>query len=857
MKTQTKLTRFKENVLIKYQIYNSIFTTLPFDKIRQTGVLLPLFEEVCKKGFSNGKNPLEIVNKFYSEYAIGYSETEKIDLLFQFVQYVERQIVLFDAIEEAAFPIINNLDGLGSMRNIKEKTLANNKTKELQDYLKKAKVRVVLTAHPTQFYPGNVLAIITDLGEAIEQEDFVMSKKLLAQLGKTPFLKDQKPTPYDEALSLIWYLENIFYHAISNIYEYITENIFKGDSFENSILEVGFWPGGDRDGNPYVTTEMTLKVANRLKHSVIKNYYKDIRKLRRRLTFKGVEETIIVLEQELYRLTLDPYKTTKQTPKTLIQTLIKIKEIVIEKHQSLFVEEIDKLINKIKLFGFHFATIDIRQDSRKHEQVFNELIKTYPSLFPSEYHKLSSNDKFETISRINSSIDISKCKDEFAQKTLGSMQAIKEIQQRNGEKACNRYVISNTQNELHIMQVFCMLKTTTFKDEMSIDVVPLFETVDDLKQAHLVMKKMYQNKTYKKHLKARGNKQSIMLGFSDGTKDGGYLMANWGIYQAKENLTKTARDNGIKVVFFDGRGGPPARGGGKTRQFFASLGNTIEHDEIQMTVQGQTISTHYGSKEAAQYNFEQLLSAGIENALSNNDSGLDTENRKVMNKLANISYEAYVAFKKHPQFIPYLENISTLKYFGKTNIGSRPSKRNKSDKLVFSDLRAIPFVGSWSQLKQNVPGFFGVGTALKRYEDSCEFDQVEKLFTESDFFKALIENSMMSLNKSFFGLTAYMKDDAQFGKFWQLIYNEYKTTKRLLLKLTGRTELMENYPASKASIATRDSIVLPLLTIQQYALQQIQMLKKTDTIDTELLNIYEKLVIRSLYGNINASRNSA
>lgn len=857
MITQTKLDRFKDNVLIKYQIYNSIFTTLPFDSIKKTGVLLPLFETVCKQGFSTGKNPFEIIRSFYSKYTPDYSEKERRDLLFQFVQYIERQVVLFDAIEEAAFPIINNLDGLGSIRNSKELALAEGELKELKTHLLKAKVRVVLTAHPTQFYPGDVLGIITDLGKAIENENFVWTKKLLAQLGKTPFFKHKKPTPYDEAVSLIWYLENIFYDAMSGIYQYISETIFQGEAIDNAILEVGFWPGGDRDGNPFVTTKMTLKVAEKLRHSLMKNYYKDIRKLKRRLTFKEVKQTMKKLENEFYKASLSPKKGTVHTADSLTKILTEVKKIVIEKHQSLFVEEIDDLLYKVKLFGFYFATLDIRQDSRIHEKVFYMLVKKFPDLFPKDYSELSEEEKFKSIASINTSIDITDCKDEITRKTLESMQAIKEIQQKNGEKGCHRYVISNTQNTLHIMQVFTMLKMSGFTNKLPVDVVPLFETVTDLKNAHLVMGKLYKNKEYRTHLEARGNKQPIMLGFSDGTKDGGYLMANWGIYQAKENLTKIARENGIQVAFFDGRGGPPARGGGKTRQFYASLGNTIEHDEIQMTVQGQTISTHYGSLASAQYNLEQLLSANIENALSDTNNELSTENRQVMNNLADLSYTAYVSFKKHPQFLSYLEKMSTLKYYGKTNIGSRPSKRNSSDKLVFSDLRAIPFVGSWSQLKQNVPGFYGVGTALKKYEDIGEFKQVQKLYSQSDFFKALVENSMMSLNKSFFELTAYMKDDAVFGEFWQLIYKEYQDSKRLLLKLTGQKELMENYPASRASIAIREDIVLPLLTIQQYALQQIQKLNKDKNIDINLLKVYEKLVIRSLYGNINASRNSA
>jgi phosphoenolpyruvate carboxylase len=229
-----------------------------------------------------------------------------------------------------------------------------------------------------------------------------------------------------------------------------------------------------------------------------------------------------------------------------------------------------------------------------------------------------------------------------------------------------------------------------------------------------------------------------------------------------------------------------------------------------------------------------------------------------MNELAETSYETYKDFKSHPMFIPYLERMSTLKYYAKTNIGSRPSKRGTSDKLIFSDLRAIPFVGSWSQLKQNVPGFYGVGTALKKYEDRGEFDKVVQLYNNSKFFKTLLENSMMSLTKSFFDLTKYMSKDAEFGAFWNIIFTEYQTTKRLLLKLTGYDELMENEPSGKASIQVRESIVLPLLTIQQYALKKIQEFEKAGVPndDPEKM-IFEKIVTRSLFGNINASRNSA
>jgi phosphoenolpyruvate carboxylase len=392
----------------------------------------------------------------------------------------------------------------------------------------------------------------------------------------------------------------------------------------------------------------------------------------------------------------------------------------------------------------------------------------------------------------------------------------------------------------------------------TVDIVPLFESVDDLQKADAIMETLYANESYRSHLRQRKEKQTVMLGFSDGTKDGGYLMANWSIFKAKETITEISRKYGVKVIFFDGRGGPPARGGGKTHKFYASQGSTIENREIQVTIQGQTISSNFGTLDSCRYNLENLLSAGVANQVFNKDeNNLSVSDKAIIDDLANIGYQKYLDFKSHPKFIPYLEHISPLVYNSKTNIGSRPSKRNTEGKLNFSDLRAIPFVSAWSQLKQNVPGFFGVGTALKHYEESNKWEQVQKLYESSLFFRTLLENSMMSLAKCFFPLTAYVKEDAEFGAFWQIIYDEFLETRRLLLKIAGHKELMENYPDGKASIAMREQIVLPLLAIQQYASSQIYEMKRTNTVDEKLMNAYEKLVTRSLFGNTNAARNSA
>jgi len=861
MYTLPKIERFNQNVLSKYNIYNSVFITLPFDSIDNTGVLLPLFTEVCESGFKKQETPKEIMEQFSEKYLDDKAEENQISLMFRFIQYIERQIVLFDAVEDAAFPVVNNMEGRGSLRDIKEKADAKGKKEELISFLESFNVRTVLTAHPTQFYPGSVLGIINDLTDAIRDNKLLKIKHLLAQLGKTPFIKNEKPNPFDEAVSLIWYLENVFYHTSGDMVQYLQKNIFKDIEIQNALIKLGFWPGGDRDGNPFVTTDITLNVADRLRTSILKCYYIEMRALKRKLTFFNVDVLVAELEHKLYRSVFYSQGEIYITLEEFKAQLNKIKTIIVEQHQSLYLDDLNALLIKVNLFGFHFATLDIRQNSRIHNDVFRDIFDFYQksegAVFPANYYELSETEKFEVLANAKGNLNSADFDNEITRSTIESIQAIKTIQDQNGEEGANRYIISNNESALNVMETFAMIRLTDW-EQPTVDVIPLFESVDDLMSAHIVMEQLYTNPMYAAHLEKREMKQTIMLGFSDGTKDGGYLMANWSIFKAKEALTAMSRKYGIKVIFFDGRGGPPARGGGKTHKFYASLGPTIENNEIQITVQGQTISSNFGTLDSCRYNLENLLSAGVTNQVfSKNKNELSIKEKEVMDQLADLGYKKYLSFKNHPKFIPYLEQMSTLKYYAKTNIGSRPSKRSQSAQLDFADLRAIPFVGSWSQLKQNVPGFFGVGAALKHFEDSDQWDSVQDLYDNSLFFKTLLENSMMSLAKSFFPLTAYMKKDPEFGEFWQIIYDEFLETKRLLLKIAGHTELMENYADGKASIQIRERIVLPLLTIQQYALLRINELNKAAVPDETLIKVYEKIVMRSLFGNTNASRNSA
>ena len=842
------LQHFKNLVGIKFQLYNSLFTSLPFHRIERTGILLSLLLTLIEDGFKKKQSPSEIIQDFFDKHTTYKTEKERLDLLFRFVQYAERQVVLFDALEDAAFSKVHDMNGSGTLHHLKTEIETENKEKELAEKLNDFSVRLVLTAHPTQFYPGAVLGIINDLSKAIAENNVNLINQYLQQLGKTPFFKKQKPTPFDEAVSLLWYLENVFYPAAGRIAGFMKKNFANEVNNNNVVLKMGFWPGGDRDGNPFVVSDTTLKVADALRGSIIKCYYLEVRRIRRRLTFEGVENVLADLEKKLYNNIFIPGARTDITKEEMLATLGQIKQTLIYHHNSLFVNLVETLINKVELFGLHFTSLDIRQDSAMHARVLKTIAEKNPgtsfNLIPSFTTKEME--------------DIEPVTDEMVKETLASFSAIKKIQTDNGEAGCNRYIISQCNSAGNVFEVMELFLLSGWKrDEINADIIPLFETIDDLKKAADVMQELYSNAAYAKHLKRRGNKQTIMLGFSDGTKDGGYLMANWCIYKAKEELTTISRKNNVDVLFFDGRGGPPARGGGKTHKFYASMGKNIANQEIQLTVQGQTVSSNFGTIDAAQFNIEQLMNAGISNDLfSKKGTTLSEHEEELLQSLAEESFKAYVDLKNHPYFIEYLVHASPLRFYAETNIGSRPAKRGGSSRLNLKDLRAIPYVGSWSQIKQNVTGYYGLGSALKKMEDAGKWNQLKELYRDSLFFKTLMDNSEMAMRKCYFPLTEFLSKHPVYGEIRNKIYNEYELTKRYVIMLSGKPELMADYPVEQLSIQMRERIVLPLITMQQYAITKVRE-QEEQLITSPDKSTYEKLVMRCSFGIINAGRNSA
>ncbi|MGB3142971.1 MAG: phosphoenolpyruvate carboxylase [Maribacter sp.] len=848
MQQQERLAEFKKSVQNKFNVYNSLFLNLPYENIENVGMLIPLLLDQAEKGLSNGLNPKEILEHFFENFVETSSEQEQIDFMFRIVQYVERQVVLYDSVEDAAFPKLHKHSSSLSLKDYFQLVEKNNSWDSIWDKLSNFSARIVLTAHPTQFYTPAVLDIITNLRTLILEDKIDEIDVGLQQLGLTSLINAKKPTPLDEAKNIIYTLRHVYYDAIGDMYAYIKGSVGSKKFDNHDIVKLGFWPGGDRDGNPFVTADITKDVMNELRLTLMKCYYNELKGLLHKLTFKAVQDPLQKLRTNLYTAMFDSSKDVGYGD--LIVPLEEIREVLIQKYQGLYLSDLDKFIDKVKIFKVHFATIDIRQDHSMHTKVMVEVLKK-EGLIKENLDELTDDELIDILLHKNLNLSAEDFSEDIVKDTIKNVSQLKTIQEKNGEEGCNRYIISNSEDIFSILFVYALFRWCGWNGkEITFDIVPLFETMNGMDNSEATMKQLFSLPEYQAHLENRKKKQTIMLGFSDGTKDGGYLKANWSILKTKETLSEVCDDNGIAAIFFDGRGGPPARGGGKTHRFYAAQTNKVANNEIQLTIQGQTITSTYGTKEQFIYNSEQLLTAGLSNVILDKEITISEADRELIEELSEMSFKKYDDLKHHDKFMPYLENMSTLKYYTKANIGSRPGKRGNKAKLELSDLRAISFVGSWSQLKQNVPGYYGIGTALKILEDDGRFEEAKRLYEEVPFFQALMMNSMMSLSKCYFELTSYMKENKEYGPFWEILHAEYELSKSMLLKMSGMKILMEKEAISRESIKIRENIVLPLLVIQQYALQKIGA-------GTEFKEEYEKIVTRSLYGNINASRNSA
>lgn len=373
MQQTKRLEEFKKSVTNKFNIYNSLFLSLPYKNVENVGNLVPLLLDQCEKGLKEGKDPQEILEVFFSNFVNIQDERERLDFMFRMIQYVERQVVLYDSVEDSAFP---KLQKYSSSLTIKDYFELVNRTKNWDKVSKKLSTfsaRIVLTAHPTQFYTPAILDIIAELRSLIDQDRIYDIDVTLQQLGLTSLINAKKPTPLDEAKNIIYILRHTYYDAVGELYQYVKSNI-RDDKFENyNLMKLGFWPGGDRDGNPYVTADITKQVADELRLTLMKCYYNELKGLRKKLTFKGMQEDLNDLSSKLYNAMFNVDAAISYSE--IIGYLEKIREKLRSDYHDLYLDELNQLMDKVHIFKTHFATLDIRQDHSKHLLVVESVLK--------------------------------------------------------------------------------------------------------------------------------------------------------------------------------------------------------------------------------------------------------------------------------------------------------------------------------------------------------------------------------------------------------------------------------------------------------------------------------------------------
>ncbi|HEY5955140.1 MAG TPA: phosphoenolpyruvate carboxylase [Polyangiaceae bacterium] len=869
---------YDERVLTRYRLYSGLFLGLPFEHLQQAAQLLPVFGEHCRRCLTQGLSPDVIVDRFFAETAL-LADYARKDIEFLFLQLVERQIVLFDALEDAGFTETHDLEAPGSVTHLAESVARDDRNAELSQLLERTSTRIVLTAHPTQFYPATVQGIIADLRGALLARESAEVERLLLQLGKTRFTNRNRPTPVEEAARVLDVVADVFYEILPEVLgrtlvaahgrERLVDNLPEAPN-----LQIGFWPGGDRDGNPFVTADVTDQVAQLLKLRLINCYIESAMALSRRLTFEGAHEAVLAVAQ---RLRATQHRVSSETERSLddsayehaqelMNDILAIRELVVRKHQALFVEHIDEFLIKVHVFGFYFASLDVRQNSEVFADTLHELARA--GVFRDAATSLGivagqdwTMQQLEDLIASGMTLEaaVVGSLSPLARDTLETFRLIPKVQKANGASGLHRVVISHTRGAEDVLSVMALARLAGLDiAELDIDIVPLFESIEDLERSGETLGVLFASQSYRAHLHRRGNRQTVMVGFSDGTKDGGYLTANLAIRQAKRIMTAEGRAQEVELVFFDGRGGPPARGGGNTHRFYRSRDLGIDQWHQQLTIQGQTISSNFGSADSARHHVEQLFTANLENLLWP-ESGEDPprQYQSLLSELSTLAHVAYTNLSHDPLFVDFLSECSPLPLFEHLTIGSRPVSRKRSNRLELDQLRAIPFVATWSVLKMQVPGYYGLGTACSLLIEEGREAELRNLYRDSRFFRTLLDNAAMSLLKSRFDIHAYLSNHEKFGNLLRHIRDEAERSRRCILQISQQPRLLANDPISRMSIEMREQIVLPLLVIVQASYLSYLEHQRKGTEATPEAQHLRKLSVKGIAAIINATRNAA
>ncbi|SEK97179.1 phosphoenolpyruvate carboxylase [Nitrosovibrio tenuis] len=769
-------------------------------------------------------------------------------------------------------------------------------------FFAKALVSPVLTAHPTEVQRRSMLDCQLTIAHLLNERDRMQLtpdelrnneeglRCAIQILWQTRMLRSERLSVYDEIKNGLAYYHYTFLTEVPRLYAEI-EDLLERRMEANAppippFLRIGSWIGSDRDGNPFVTDEVILHAAERQSALALDFYMGEVHRIGRRLS---LTERLVDVDDELAALAeASPDRAASRADEPYRRALIGIYARLAATSQDLghairqrrpvgpatpyaesteFVHDLDIVIRSLQqhkskllakgdlrhlrraaeVFGFHLAPLDMRQHSGVHEQVVAELLDY--DLLSKGYCELTEAERVQRLLTEISSLRPLRSPylaySELTQSELRIQEAAAEIQRRFGRAALPNYVISKTDGVSDVLEVALLLREVGLLrpgelPHLHLNIVPLFETIADLRACGKVMDELFSLSYYRKLLDSRGSVQEVMLGYSDSNKDGGFLAANWELYKAETELTKVFAKHKVELRLFHGRGGTVGRGGGPSYQAILAQPPNSVNGQIRITEQGEVIGSKYSDPEIGRRNLETLVAATIEATLLSHDTlGERAEDYyRTMEVLARDALAAYRNLVyETPGFNRYFQESTPIREIAGLNIGSRPPSRKQSD--LIEDLRAIPWVFSWSVNRAMIPGWYGFGTAVEAFvqrEGRGEkgLGLLQEMYRTWPFMQTLLSNMDMVLAKTDMGIASryaeLVTDTGLRDKIFGCIQAEWDRSVEWLFAVSGRTELLQDNPTLARSIRNRTPYIDPLNHLQVELLRRYRSGDATDAV---------------------------
>lgn len=765
-----------------------------------------------------------------------------------------------------------------ALEHLRAQGMSETRVRQLFEQLR---LRFVLTAHPSEAKRTEILVKLRHISQMMmEHERMSMLPRErkaweaqlleeIEELWQTRPIRSSQKSVSDEVEFGIYFLTTVIMDVVVDLYSELyetLEQLYPEEDWQDlhRLLRFGSWIGGDRDGNPNVTAEVTLQTLQTMRDAARQVYLRDLQFLEQHLTqmtdtlneprldeaFPTVPpgdgerfRTIIRAIRE--RLERDGYRSRI----TLLSDLRLVQE-VLRQHGGQRVAEgkLRKVIRKVRLFGLYLAPLDIREDARLHAQVVAEVFERYG--IAQNYLNLPEAEKQALLLREIESrrplfpSDLSPFS-EVTQRIIATWRMIAEAYRRFSIGVIDTFISSMSKEPSDVLTMLLLANEVGVAHHL--DLVPLFETIEDLENAPRVIDALFQMPLYRQHLEKRRMRQQIMIGYSDSGKDGGYIASNWHLYGAQQTIADTCARHGISLELFHGRGGSIGRGGGPTNRAILSQPPTSLGGGIKITEQGEVISYRYNNREIARRHLHQVMNAVILALGHASEYQVRPEWSAAMDELSTLGQQAFRSFVyENKHFIDFWQQATPINELSQLRISSRPAKRG--DKGGFAAMRAIPWVFSWMQNRAIIPSWYGVGYAFETY---CEQDPnglatLQAMYQNWLFFRALIENCQLDVAKADMGITrlyATLVDDQTMAEeMMRLIESEHARTCRMICQITGQTAILSNSPALLKSIDSRNPYVDPLNFLQVELLRELRQLEPdsdayTATLDAVLATI--------------------